>query len=48
MPHEEDTEDLAVEAGDDSGYNHHHSALWNKVVDKKAEELDNLMKDQER
>jgi hypothetical protein len=35
-PHENDTEDLSIEDGDTSGYDHHHSANWNKVVDKKA------------
>jgi hypothetical protein len=36
MPHENDTEDLEVESGENAGYNKHHSKLWNKVVDKKA------------
>jgi hypothetical protein len=43
MPHEDDTEDLDAEAGDAEGYNHHHSKMWNNIVDKKAQELQDMM-----
>ena len=48
MPHEGDTDDLSIEDGDTSGYNHHHSKVWNKVVDQKASELQNIMENEEK
>ena len=36
IPHENDTEDLIPAAEEESGYNRHHSHLWNQVVNNKA------------
>jgi len=41
MPHENDTEDIA-EATNPENYDHKHSKAWNELVDKKAQEMDDL------
>ena len=43
MPHENDTEDITDAANPDN-YDHRHSKEWNKLVEKKAQE----MEDEER
>jgi len=48
IPHENDTEDLLdFNSGDEAGYNHAHSKLWNEAVSRKAQELDDEIKLQE-
>jgi hypothetical protein len=39
MPHENDTEDIA-EATNPENYDHRHSKEWNKLVEKKAKEME--------
>lgn len=41
MPHENDTEDIA-EATNPENYDHKHSKAWNQLVDKKAQEMEDL------
>lgn len=41
MPHENDTEDIA-EATNPENYDHRHSKEWNRLVEKKAKEMEDL------
>jgi hypothetical protein len=43
IPHENDTEDIIPNADEMSQYNRHHSKLWNEVVNRKAQELEDSM-----
>jgi len=47
IPHAEDTEDV-YDDGQDSSYDHHHSKEWNNMVQKKADELEDMMKTEEQ
>jgi len=42
-PHENDTEDIAEDVNPDM-YDKHHSKLWNEAVNKKALELEMILK----
>ena len=42
MPHEDDTDDLAVSVNPDQ-YDHHHSKRWNQLVEQRAEEMEQEM-----
>lgn len=42
MPHEDDTEDLAVSVNPE-GYDHHHSKAWNQLVEQRATEMEQEM-----
>ena len=45
IPHENDTDDVVeLPKNEEIGYNTHHSKLWNDVVNKKAQELDEEIK----
>ena len=46
IPHAEDTEDV-YDDGSDVSYDHHHSKEWNTMVQKKADELEDIMKTEE-
>jgi hypothetical protein len=39
MPHENDTEDI-TDAANPENYDHRHSKEWNKLVEKKAKEME--------
>lgn len=47
IPHENDTEDIVANSDEMQLYNRHHSKLWNEVVNRKAQELEDEMKSQE-
>lgn len=47
IPHENDTEDIIPNADELELYNRHHSKLWNEVVNRKAQELEDTMNAQE-
>ena len=47
IPHADDTEDV-YDDGQDQSYDHHHSKEWNNMVQKKADELENMMNDEEK
>jgi hypothetical protein len=47
IPHENDTEDIIPNADEITQYNRHHSKLWNEVVNRKAQELEDEMQAQE-
>jgi len=47
IPHAEDTEDV-YDDGSDASYDHHHSKEWNAMVQKKADELEDIMKTEEQ
>lgn len=47
IPHADDTEDI-LDEDQEGTYDHHHSKEWNALVDKKAEELENFMKEEEQ
>lgn len=47
IPHENDTEDITQDKDEENLYNRHHSKLWNEVVNRKAQELEDTMKAEE-
>lgn len=47
IPHADDTEDV-YEDGQGESYDHHHSKEWNNMVQKKADELEEEMKTEEK
>ena len=47
IPHADDTEDV-YDDGQEASYDHHHSKEWNAMVQKKADELENMMKQEEQ
>lgn len=46
IPHEDDTEDMALDQSP-AAYDYHHSKAWNDQVNKKAQQIENEMKIEE-